>query len=215
MAGDTIGPGPIIYPEILSDFLQQVLSAWQQMPEEDKHTIRVAVLHLNTSGTGFLDNRLFQVAQIWEYLADKWAPDEDLGGPEKELKRELKKCCSDWRKRHDPDPDPSGRLSGRVAFAFHWPVWKRRIQSLSTKFRLNLSNHGLDIDHLKAARDTTGHSISLEGVEASSGPHHELLLRAQRLVQIILLLKLGYNGLVIDHRNGCSFCEYIEKFLVE
>jgi hypothetical protein len=200
-AGEEMGPGPIVESWRLSTFIEQVLPIWIHMPPGERKVIQIAITHLNNSGSGYLDNRLFQVAQTWEYLAKQWIPPSGLTDAEKELKAKLKKTRGEWSKTH-PTVDPKGLIGDRVAKAFDWPVLRRQIESLASQSGIDLSILGLDIEHLKAARDSVAHSISLEGVTTSSGPHHELLMRAQYGLQIMLLQKLQYNDLVVARENG-------------
>jgi hypothetical protein len=209
-AGGDRGPGPIIASFCFQHFLQQVFPVWRQMSDRERHVIRVAIRHLNVSGSGYLDNRLFQVAQIWEFLAGCWVPSQSLTNAEEELKRDLLQRCNAWRKRYGEDPE--ARISQRVSFAFSWPVLKRQITELASMLHVDISD--FDLDHLKRARDAAGHSISLGATTPSSVPHHNLLFRAQKLIQIILLLKLEYRGLVVSEEDGWRTDVDIESFLV-
>ncbi|WP_255095124.1 hypothetical protein [Synechococcus sp. J7-Johnson] len=211
-SGEEIGPGPIIEQWNLKQYLEKTLPAWHEMPEEEKKILRIVIAHLNNSGTGYLDNRLFQVAQTWEYLAKKWIPDAELSDKEKDLKASLKISCRQWRK-DNPTADPQGLITDRVSKAFDWPILRRQIEGLGAQVGLNLLTLGIDIDHLKDARDSVAHSITLEGVSPSSGPHHELLARAQYGLQLLLLLRLKYSGQVVNYEDGWSCRKHINSFI--
>jgi hypothetical protein len=206
--GEEMGPGSIIEPWGLGDYIKQALPIWNSISPDEKRALRIAITHLNNSGSGYLDNRLFQVAQTWEYLAKLWVPETDLPEAQKELKNILRQARRAWAKSN-PNADPHGLLGDRIAKAFDWPVLRQQIEELAAEFGVNLQALGLDIEHLKAARDSVAHSISLEGVAASSGPHHELLMRAQYGLQIILLRRLHYNGLVTFREDGWLTSKHI------
>lgn len=215
--GEERGPGPIIEPSNLRHYLKTTLPTWHGLTNDEKKALRIAIIHLNNSGTGYIDTRLFQTAQIWEFLAKKWTPKEDLTEFLSELREKLKDTCKMWRKSHrtaDPHPDPNGLITGRVLIAFDWPILRRQIEELAAREGLSLSLLGLDIDHLKSARDSVAHSITLEGVDPSSGPHYELLIRSQYALQLLLLLRLRYSGLVVHHVNGWLCAKDIGKFLL-
>ncbi len=200
-AGEEIGPGPIVEPWCLLTFIEQVIPVWHHMPEAERKIIRTAITHLNNSGSGYLENRLFQTAQTWEYLAMQWIPGSGLTPAEAELKKKLKEIRKDWSKIY-PTADCNGLIGDRIAKAFDWPILRRQIEGLASQSGIDLSILALDIEHLKAARDSVAHSITLDGVDASTGSHHDLLMCAQYGLQIILLLKLQYKGLVIASEKG-------------
>lgn len=200
-AGEEMGPGPIVDSCDLLGYIEQVLPTWYGMPSEEKKALTTAVTHLNISGRGYLDNRLFQVSQIWEYLAMQWIPAARLSYAQKELKNAVKRARRECSKDY-PEADPNGLIGARIAKAFEWPVLRKQIEELASQSRIDLNRLGLDVDHLKSARDSVAHSITLEEVAESSGPHHELLMCAQYGLQIILLQRLRYNGLVIARDNG-------------
>jgi len=128
-AGDEIGPGCIVQCGCLEQFLQQSLPVLRQMSQEDRALIGLTVAYLNSSATGYLDTRLIQIAQAWEFLAAQWAPKGSLTEPEVILRNTLKSCCRDWRKTY-PSSDPDGAWGNRVLFAFEWPKLKRQIEAL-------------------------------------------------------------------------------------
>lgn len=209
-SGEDIGPGPIIEPWDLAAYIEQVFPVWNSMSREEKKVLKTAITHLNNSGSGYLDNRLFQVAQTWEYLAKQWVPEKGIPEAQQELKNTLKKARRAWAKAN-PNADQHGLLGDRIAKAFDWPVLRQQIEELAAEFGVDLQILGLDIEHLKAARDSVAHSISLEGVAAPSGPHHELLMCAQYGLQIILLRRLQYNGLVTYREGGWLTSKHISR----
>jgi len=206
--GDDTGPGPVVRSEHLKVFAAHAHPTWERMSEDEQVVLRNAIIHLNNSGTGYLDTRLFQTAQIWEYLAAQWTPKADLSQDEKELKAILKKARREWAKTY-PNADPNGLIGDRIAKAFDWQVLRRQIESLAAQFEVDLSILGLDIESLKVARDSVAHSITLKDVGSSSGSYVDTLLRSQYGLQIILLLKLQYEGLVIDRMNGWTTNKHV------
>lgn len=200
-AGDEIGPGCIVHNWNLDKFLQQCFPVLREMSQEDRDLIRVAVIYLNSSATGYLDTRLIQIAQAWEFLAAKWAPKGNLTEQEEILRKTIKMCCRDWRKAHSP-VDSDGALVSRVLFAFEWPKLKRQIEALANQACLDLDKVGINLEKLKAARDAVAHQGRLGRVDPSVIPNHELLTNAQFGLQLLLLNKLGYTGHVEVLENG-------------
>lgn len=200
-AGDEIGPGCIVEHGRLEQFLQQCLPVLRQMPQEDYALIARAVAYLNISATGYVDTRLIQIAQAWEFLAANWAPKGRLTEPENNLRNMIKSCCKDWRKAN-PSEDRDGALGNRVLFAFEWPILKRQIETLADNAGLDLEIVGINLEQLKAARNAVAHQGTLDGLEPSAFPHHKLLLNAQLGLQLLLLQKLEYTGYVKVIING-------------
>jgi hypothetical protein len=211
-AGDEIGPGCIVEKGRLEQFLQQCLPVLRQMPQEDYALIARAVAYLNMSATGYVDTRLIQIAQAWEFLAANWAPKGRLTEPENNLRNMIKSCCKDWRKAN-PSEDRDGALGNRVLFAFEWPILKRQIEALADQAGLDLEIVGINLEQLKAARNAVAHQGTLDGLEPSAIPHHKLLLNAQLGLQLLLLQKLEYTGYVKVIINGWGDEKPISYFL--
>jgi hypothetical protein len=210
-AGDEIGPGCIVEHGCLEQFLQQCLPVLRQRSQEDRALIALAVAYLNSSATGYVDTRLIQIAQAWEFLATSWAPKGSLTEPENNLRDTIKSCCRDWRKAH-PSADPDGAWGNRVLFAFEWPKLKRQIEALADQAGLDLEIVGINLEQLKAARNAVAHQGTLEGVDPSVIPHHKLLLNTQFGLQLLLLQKLEYTGNVKVIENGYSDHKPISHF---
>lgn len=208
-AGEEVGPGPVVENSDLGEYIKQVFPVWSMMPQKEQDVFKTAITHINNSGSGYLDNRLFQVVQTWEYLAEQWIPKAGLSDAEQQLKRTLLKARRDWAKDH-PTCDPDGLIGDRIAKAFEWSVLRRQIEGLAAQVGINLSILGIDVEQLKAARDSVAHSITLKNADDSSRPLFDLLLRSQYVLQIILLSKLQYKGLVIDSKNGWLIAKDID-----
>jgi len=209
--GDDIGPGPIIDHTELGSFLKECLPHWLQLSDSDQHVMSVAVLHLNTSGLGFLDNRLLQVAQIWELLATEWGCKEAMPPDMQQLKTSLKAVLRQWRDTN-PDCDPDGKITNRILASLQWNTLLSRINSMVESFGLRTRVIGLDFPMLKAARDNAAHSISAGASDEKAYEMCQLLMAARTGIQLLLLRKLKYSGLVIFHKNGWRADEYLEFF---
>jgi len=105
--GDEIGPGEIVPTFRLGRFLEQTLPVWRQWEPDTKSEARLAVSYINLSGTGYLDTRLFQITQAWEFLAAAWMPKGKLNALENDLRKRIKYSYREWKKEH-PEADPSG-----------------------------------------------------------------------------------------------------------
>ena len=210
-SGDDVGPGPIIDHTGLSLFLEQCLPSWLLLSDADRHAISIAILHLNTSGSGFLDNRLLQVCQIWEFLAEEWIANQKLPSEILLLKKQLKVTLRAWKEAHQGSDD-NGIISGRVLNSLDWIALLRRMNALVEAFGFQAHLIGLDLRKLKDARDAAAHSISIGASDGDGGDWSRLLVSAQTGVQLLILRKLNYSGNVIFHENLWRSDRNIEFF---
>lgn len=115
--GDEIGPGEIVPDFKLGKFLEQVLPVWNHLEDSTKSEIRLAVSYINLSGKGYLDTRLLQITQAWEFLATAWMPKGKLNTLESELRKRVKCSYHEWKKEH-PEADPKGYWGARIVSPF-------------------------------------------------------------------------------------------------
>lgn len=206
--GDEFGPGAIVPDFRLGQFLAQVLPVWRQWKPDKTSQMRLAIIYINLSGTGYLDTRIFQISQAWEFLAVSWMPKGKLNGPECDLRNKIMTSYRDWKKEH-PDIDPNGNWGSRITFPFNWPVAKRQIESLAESGRINLSNLGLNLEALKVTRDSVAHTGKMASDQKGD---YELLAAAQSGLQLLLLAELGYSGLVVTGNEGWKTFVPIDNF---
>lgn len=197
--GDEIGPGPVVPIERVESFLEQTLPLWNQLNANTKSDMRLAIAYINLSGTGYLDTKLFQIAQAWEFLAAKWMPKSGLSDSEKDLRNKVKCVYRDWKNRYQ-SADPQGYWGSRVVFPFQWASAKRQIESLADQLKVDLAKVELDLELLKRVRDSVAHTGKITE-EIERGSRSPLLLAARFGLRLLLLRKLGYSDLVIDFKN--------------
>lgn len=215
MIGDEIGPGPIVPDFRLGQFLKQVLPVWRHWKSDKKSETRLAVTYINLSGTGYLDTRLFQISQAWEFLATSWMPKGELSDLESDLRKKIKSTYREWKKEH-PKADPEGYWGSRITFPFKWPAAKRQIESLADSKRVDLSKIGFDLELLKSARDSVAHVGKMpDQLTADLGDTYQLLVKAQFGLQLVLLAELGYSDLVVTAKAGWKSYVKINSFLME
>lgn len=202
MTGDEIGPGPIVPAFRLGQFLKQALPEWRQWKSDKKSDARLAITYINLSATGYLDTRLFQISQAWEFLATSWMPKGKLNDLESNLRTRIKSSYREWKSEH-PEADSEGYWGSRITFPFEWPKAKRQIESLVDRRRIDLSEIGLDLEVLKKERDSVAHTGKMRNQETLNRTDtYQLLASAQFGLQLLLLAELGYSGLVTTSNEG-------------
>jgi hypothetical protein len=213
--GDEIGPGEIVPDFMLGKFLEQVLPVWNQLGQDAQSNVRLAVSYINLSGKGYLDTRLFQITQAWEFLAAAWMPKGKLSALENDLRKKIKCSYQEWKKEH-PEADPNGSWGKRITFPFEWPVMKRQIECLAESVRVDLAKVGLDLELLKEARDSIAHTGKMTDKMRTDRPStYRLLSAAQFGLQLLLSAKLGYSDLVVTANEGWKSYEPIKIFFTE
>ena len=118
--GDEIGPGAIVPGFQLSKFLEQTLPKWQSLSQDQQQALRLARDYINLSERGYLDTRLLQIFQPWEFLVKVWGIQGGLSESESCLRSRLLRTSKQWNQDHskcDPDGFWGGRISLTPIFA--------------------------------------------------------------------------------------------------
>lgn len=212
-----VGPSQIIDPGHFGAFLKQCLPVWAAMSSEEQRRISTAISSLNSTGSGYLESRLQMACTIWEFLAEKYVPKASLSEVEEQLKQDLMRTTKEWRKKNSA-ADPKGFYPNRVANIFSWSTLKHKIEEFARTSGLDLDQIPLDLDLLKAARDSAAHGITLESIKAYDGSQdnkiefYHLLMKAQFGLQLIILMRLGYKGAIDIIDNGWHDSKAISSF---
>lgn len=188
------GPGARIPERCLPLYFRQCLGPWLRLPKDERERVRLVNGYVNESQTGYLDVRIMHAAQAWEIAASVWTARQQLTAEAGELKRELMASCRNWRRRH-PYADPQAKLANRISFGFTWPLLHQRLVELVQVHCLDATKIGLDFETLKRARDAVVHTGRLPpDLSRNRARAHSLLKGAQRDLQVLLLVRLGYAG---------------------
>jgi hypothetical protein len=195
-SGAHIGPGPVIPSTDYGSFLAAVLPEWTSWRRDKQARLRLALDYVNLSAAGYLDVRVFQVMQAWEFVANAWGAEGALSQAEQTLKSGISRAYRRWRK-NNKQADPDGRWGSRLLFAFKWPQARDSILQLAADRGLDLRGLGVDLDRLKAGRDSVAHTGRLpEKLRSENRETLDLLFRTQNALQLLLVAELGYEGRV-------------------
>lgn len=185
--GDEIGPGAIVPAFELVKFLEQTLPTWQSLSPDQRNAIRLAIDYINLSTQGYLDTRLFQIFQTWEFLIKAWGI--------KGLLSESEACLRSRLKR---------------------PKLTEAIEQFAASFNLDLKRVGLDLDLLKEARNNVAHSGKLpENFTSSNRQTLKLLTSSQYCLQLLILRIVAYQGRVNHSTGGFTTIIDIEQALTK
>ncbi len=211
--GDEIGPGAIVPDYQLAKYLDQTLPVWLSLSPSQQKALRLARDYINLSARGYLDTRLLQIFQPWEFLVDAWGIKGNLCESESCLRTQLLQTRKQWNHDHS-NCDVDGFWGSRISVIFDWPKLKDAIIQLATGFGLNCNLVGLDFDVLNEARNSVAHSGKLAAHSSTNKNHlSNLLQKGQYCLQLLILQMLKYQGKVNHSKNGILSIVDIEDAL--
>ena len=172
--------------------------------------MNVAVNYINSTSKGYLEERLLRIAQAWELLSTDWIKDlNEVPDPIENLKVKLRNSLKQWRADF-PEFDKTGFWSGRVLKSLSWDKSISKAEQLASKYSINLEIINLDLKMLFNDRNSVAHSGRFEDYSVDRMP---LIDSAVIGLQLILLRKLGYTGLIHTSENQWTAYKKIEEFL--
>ena len=199
--GDEIGPGAIIPDYQLVKFLEQTLPTWQSLSLDQQKALHLARDYINLSARGYIDTRLLQIFQPWEFLVEAWGVKGGLSESESCLRSRLLQTGKQWNQDHS-NYDVHGFWGSRISLIFEWPKLKDAILQLVTSFGLDLRRLGLDLDLLIKERNNVAHSGKLiEHPTSANRQAFSILTTGQYCLQLLILRMLRYQGPVNNSTN--------------
>ena len=203
---------PIIPDFELEKYLLETLPTWKGLSKKERDDLFVIFDYLNQSRDGFLEDRIFRIAQAWESLTDSWKVEIDLPLPLENLIEDLKTTYKNWRKKDNNDLlDPEGEIGNKVTSAIRQEKLLLKLERLTSMSNLDVASLNLDFRKLKSLRDQVAHTgkIKIAGEDAIGA-----LESAIKGLQIILLMKLGYRGKIISSKDGWKTFVDISDYMV-
>lgn len=196
----------------ISYYLKQCFPSWDsEISEEERKTINVAVNYINSTTKGYLEERLLRITQAWELVSTDWI--EDLSEvPEQiiNLRNRLKDSLKLWRNDF-PEFDKTGFWTGRVLESLSWDKSIVKAERLALKYQINLETINLDFKKLFNDRNSVAHSGRFKDYAEDRMP---LIDSAVLGLQLVILRKVGYTGLIHTSENGWTTYKKIEEFLI-
>lgn len=196
----------------ISYYLKQCFPIWfKQISEEESKTIRVAVNYINSTSKGYLEERVLRIAQAWELVSTDWIGDlNEVPEQIEDLRVRLKDTLKVWRNDFQ-EIDKVGFWTGRVLNSLSWDKSIAKAEKLATKYHVNLETINLDLRKLFDDRNSVAHSGRFKDYEEDRMP---LIDSAVLGLQLILLRKLGYSGMIHTSENNWTTYKKVEEFLI-
>jgi hypothetical protein len=203
--------GQQIVPDFaLRDFLEATMPKWSLLSKIEKDQIFIITDYLNQTTHGFIEDRILRTAQAWECAASYWTADVELDGDLIELRNRIKKTYKEWKSQKGT-VDIDGSLGARLTSSIDQETLALRLNKLVVQNGVNAEKLGVDLRKLRNLRDQVAHTgkININGAEAI-----KYLQPAIRTLQLILLKRLSFEGLVYGEKDNFSTIEYIKEYFV-
>lgn len=201
--------GPQIIPDFeIKNFLLNSLSTWRKLSNSEKNIYHTIFDYLNQTREGFIEDRILRTVQAWECSANYWTDKTELSDNFKDLSKRISKTFKQW-KIETGFEDINGALGSSYKNVLEQEKLMLRLEKFISKNRLNKECFNLDLKKMKDMRDLVVHQgkIDITGNDAL-----EILEPSIKSLQLIMLKKLNYNGLVNDFKNNWKITNNIGNY---
>jgi hypothetical protein len=189
-------------------FLTKTLPKWTQLSLAEKDDIFIITNYLNQTKTDFVADRLLRTVQAWECTANYWIQEVSLTDELKELRSRIKKSYQQWKKEKQYI-DKDGELGKRITGPLEQEKLMIKLETLVGNFGLKISSINLDLKKLKNFRDEVAHTGR---INTNSAEAVKYLQPGVMGLQLILLKKLGYDGLVYGEKDNWRTINKIAEY---
>lgn len=198
----------IIPDSEIENFLNKTLPKWSEFTKEEKTDYFIVIDYLNQTRKDFIEDRILRTMQAWECSANYWTNSVELSEDLKELEKRISKTYKDWKKEINYN-DINGEIGSNLKIALNQEKLISRLDKFILDCNFNKQTINLNLRELKKMRDLVVH----EGkIETSGEQAIDILESGIKALQIIILKRLGYDGLVIDSENKWTVLNKIEKY---
>ncbi len=195
----------------LTFFLKSALTRFHSWNNTKRKIFRSILSRINSSGYGFIDNRLLDLCIAWETIANDWEKKkhDEVDNEIINLKKKLKKCVDnhEFSKKHDKD-----LIKTRISEAIDRDKTIRLIESFLDQNNLDLKKLQLNLRKLINIRHNVAHAGRIK-IDLTDNKVRELLFNNRCGLQIFLLKELGYEGTVEWQEKGWLISKNINFFL--
>lgn len=181
----------------INNFLNKTLPNWTKLTKAEKTEFFIVTDYLNQTRKDFLEDRILRTMQAWECSANYWTSPVELPENLKELEKRIIKTYKDWKKESDYI-DINGEIGTNLKISLNQEKLISRLENFLSESNFNTNLINPNLRELKKMRDLVVH----QGKMKTKGEDAILILQpAITALQIILLKKLGYDGLVKNSKN--------------
>lgn len=201
--------GKAIIPDSrIQEFLEQTLPKWRTYTKAEKTKIFIIINYLNQTSHDFIEDRILRTVQAWECFGHYWIEEIELTDELKDLKTRIKATYKAWKKERSYD-DKNGEIGQRLGLSLDQEKLLLKLNKIVKQSGLKAEKIKLDLRVLKNLRDIVVHTgrINIDGPEAYS-----FLNPGVTGLQLIILKKIGYTGLVYGEKDGWRTITKIEEY---
>jgi hypothetical protein len=203
--------GEQIIPDFeIAKYLTATLPTWTRLSKEQKNDIFIITDYLNQTRHDFIEDRILRTIQAWECSAFNWTQEPDLPNDLIDLREKIKATYRAWKNEKNYN-DINGELGTRLIIPLDQEKLMLRLERLIKDSGLNTSKIKLDLKVLKDLRDQVAHTgrIKIKGSEAI-----KYLQPGINGLQLIILRRLGFDGMVKGEKDGWATIENIKEYFV-
>lgn len=183
----------------LDSYIESTIENYENWDEKKKILFFSTVNYINSSSKGYIENRLLGICIAWESIAQKWAPKKPKTSDElANFKKLLKEAINDFEL---PPKYDKQSITDRIIKSLDWEKSAIQLKDLAEKYDLDQEKLGLDFKSLIRIRNDIAHS-GLFRKKYDLDFLMELLYHHKFGLQVLLLLELGYGGLVESQENN-------------
>lgn len=201
--------GVQIIPDFeIENFLNTTLYKWSELTQVEKTDYFIVTDYLNQTRKDFIEDRILKTMQAWECSANYWTNSVELTADLKELESRIIKTYKDWKKEINYN-DINGEIGTNLKISLNQEKLISRLDKFISESNFNEQTINLNLRELKKMRDLVVHQgkIGITGGQAI-----DILEPAIKVLQIIILKRLGYDGLLIDSINGWRVFKQIDDY---
>jgi hypothetical protein len=201
--------GKIIIPEFrLGKFLEETLPVWSNYSKSEKDNLCAIVNYLNQTSLDYIEDRILRTVQAWECYGHYFIEGTELSDELKELKTRIKETYKAWKKDFSYN-DNNGELGNRLSISLDQEKLLLKLNKAIEQSGLLTDKINLNLRELKNLRDQVAHTgrISITGPDA-----YQFLKAGVKGLQLIILKKLGYSGLVYGEKDGWRTIDKIDIY---
>lgn len=198
----------IIPDSEIENFLNKTLPKWSELTKVEKTDYFIVTDYLNQTREDFIEDRILKTMQAWECSANYWTNSVELTPDLKELEKRIIKTYKDWTKEINYN-DINGEIGTNLKISLNQEKLISRLDKFILESNFNKQTINLNLRELKKMRDLVVHQgkITTTGEQAI-----DILESGIKALQIIILKRLGYDGLVIDSKNKWRVFNKIDEY---
>ncbi len=180
----------------IKEFLEKTLPIYNNLSDIEKNEILVITDYLNQTSNGYIEDRILRMAQAWEIAAMYWVKETIVLTDElSDLREKIKNVIKIWKQERNFN-DVDGELGKKILSSIDEEINLIKLNRLISSHQLKKEEINLELKKIKKLRDCVVHTGKITNSGISPNEAIFILLSGIQGLQLIILKRLGYDGLV-------------------